>query len=190
MGKLPSVIAWGWTAFVGIGSIGLVAQGHVAAAGLSLVSAAAACPPIWRVLAGLGIGVPIFVRWIAGGAAIIGAAALMPQTERLSEPGRTGTADANPSASMWVDFDEPTAVVLCDQMVAATAVNRGSVKTAWRWTVSKNGTDGRATIERDFEAKNALGGEISSRYRCVVDRTGRQIIDLSVRELGGWRKVM
>lgn len=189
--KFSSVVAWAWTLFVGIGSIGLGAQSHMAAAGLGLLSAAAACPPIWRALAASGFKVPVSLRWVAGIAAMIGAGTLMPhQPRRADAPDAAVSAKADPSASIWEDFDETTAVTMCDQMVTATAVNRGSVDTAWRWNVSKDNTHGRATIERDFDAKNAMGGTISSRYRCVVDRTGSRVLGLSIRELDGWRKLI
>lgn len=189
--KFSSVVAWAWTLFIGIGSIGIAAQGHFAAAGLGLLSAAAACPPIWRALKASGFKVPVSLRWVAGFAAMVGAGALMPQQPRHAvAPSAADSAKADPAASMWGDFDETTAVTLCDQMVTATAVNRGSVDTAWRWTVSKDNIHGRATIERDFDAQNAMGGTISSRYRCVVGRTGKEVSSLSIRELGGWRKIM
>lgn len=189
MGKLSGTVAWGWTAFAGIGSMGLYAQGHVAAAGLGLLSAAAACPPIWRTLTGFGFRVPVLLRCAAGLAAIVGASALMPQPPRADASGGVASVEVDPASPMWGDFDETSAVTLCDRMVAAVAVNRGSVDTAWRWAVFKDNDKAEATIERDFDAQNAMGGTISSRYRCVVDQTGHRVLGLSIREPGGWRKV-
>jgi len=95
-----------------------------------------------------------------------------------------------PVSAQWRNFDEVGAVSKCDQLVTSAAINRGSVDTAWKWQVSKNNDTGRATIERDFDAKNGFGGTISSRYRCVVSTDGAQVIGLSIQELNGWKKII
>lgn len=189
-GKFGRVLAWLWSGFVGIGAVGFAIQGHSGAAALAFVSAIAACPLIFDRLAARGVNIPRIARWFVGIVAIFAAGSQMPKPAQRNTPETSQVAPADPSVAMWADFDETWAVSQCDQLVAATAVNRGSVDTAWRWSVFKDNDKGQATIERDFDAQNAIGGTISSRYRCVVDRTGRRVLSLSIRELSGWRKLM
>lgn len=189
-GKFGRVLAWTWTGFAGIGAMGFATQGHNGASALTFVSAVAACPLLFDKLSASGVNVPRLVRWAIGIAAFISAGSQLPKPATPPTSEATKAAPSDPVAAMWADFDETWAVSQCDQLVTATAVNRGSVDTAWRWSVARNNEKGEATIERDFDAQNAMGGTISSRYRCVVDRTGRRVINLSIRELSGWRKVM
>lgn len=189
-GKFGRVLAWLWTGFVGIGAVGIAAQGHGGAAALAMVSALAACPLIFDKLAGRGVNFPRIARWAVGIVAIFAAGSQIPKPPERTAPETAQAAPADPAVAMWADFDETWAVSQCDQLVTATAVNRGSVDTAWRWSVFKDNDKRQATIERDFDAQNAMGGTISSRYRCVVDRTGRRVLSLSIRELSGWRKLM
>lgn len=96
---------------------------------------------------------------------------------------------ALPRSARWKDFKEADAVSQCDILIMRTAVNRSSVDTAWGWDTFKDDETGHVTIERDFDAQNAFGGTISSRYRCIFDADAKQVIGLSVREVAGWRKL-
>jgi len=90
----------------------------------------------------------------------------------------------------WKDFDEAAALTMCDEIVTASAVNRRSVDIAWGRDIQKDDDTMRVIIERDFEAGNAMGGTISSRYRCELDGNTGRITKLMIRELTGWRKVL
>jgi hypothetical protein len=188
--KFGRALAWTWTGFAGIGAMGFATQGHSGASALTFVSAIAACPLVFDKLSASNFSVPRTIRWVVGIAALIGAGSQLPKPAAAPMTEATKTAPTDSTVAMWADFDETWAVSQCDQLVTATAVNRGSVDTAWRWSVARNNEKGEATIERDFDAQNAMGGTISSRYRCVVDRTGRRVISLSIRELSGWRKLI
>jgi hypothetical protein len=110
------------------------------------------------------------------------------------------TADARAAAAKvavveqrqdrWKDFDEAAALTTCDQTVTSSAVNRSSVDIAWGRDIQKDDDTMRVIIERDFEAGNAMGGTISSRYRCELDGNTGRITKLMIRELTGWRKVL
>jgi hypothetical protein len=90
----------------------------------------------------------------------------------------------------WKDFDEAAALTACDQTVTSSAVNRSSVDIAWGRDIQKDDDTMRVIIERDFEAGNAMGGTISSRYRCELDGNTGRITKLMIRELMGWRKIL
>jgi hypothetical protein len=110
------------------------------------------------------------------------------------------TADARAAAAKvaaveqrqdrWKDFDEAAALTACDQTVTSSAVNRRSVDIAWGRDIQKDDETMRVIIERDFEAGNAMGGTISSRYRCELDGNTGRITKLMIRELTGWHKVL
>jgi hypothetical protein len=97
---------------------------------------------------------------------------------------------ALPRSARWKDFKEADAVSQCDILIMRTAVNRSSVDTAWGWDTFKDDDTGHVTIERDYDAQNAFGATISSRYRCIFDADTKRVIGLSIREVTGWRKLL
>lgn len=93
-------------------------------------------------------------------------------------------------AAKFKGFDDILAeTVLCQEAVQATAINRGSVDFAWTGDKSFNADNGIVTFQRDFDAANRLGGQISSRYHCEVDADRMRLTKLMIRELNGWRIV-
>lgn len=97
---------------------------------------------------------------------------------------------ARPQSARWEGFDEAVAISQCDQIVSTVAINRGSVDFAWRSDTERNPDTGIVTFQRDFDAQNAMGGTISSRYQCEVDAEQGRVTELMVRELDGWRTVI
>ena len=69
------------------------------------------------------------------------------------------------------------------------AINSGSVDFAWRWDTERNPDTGIVTFQRDFDAQNAMGGTISSRYQCEVNADRGRVTKVMIRELDGWRTV-
>lgn len=96
---------------------------------------------------------------------------------------------ARPQSARWEDFDEAVAISQCDQIVSTVAINRGSVDFAWRWDTERNPDTGIVTFQRDFDAQNAMGGTISSRYHCEVNADRGRVTKLMIRELDGWQTV-
>jgi hypothetical protein len=97
---------------------------------------------------------------------------------------------ARPQSARWENFDEAVAISQCDQIVSTVAINRGSVDFAWRWDTELNADTGVVTFQRDFDAQNAVGGTISSRYHCEVDADRGRVTKLMIRELDGWRTLI
>lgn len=97
---------------------------------------------------------------------------------------------AAPKSARWTAFNEVAVVSLCDEVMKRVATSRSSLSLAWRWSLGKDDATGIATIERDFEGGNALGGTISSRYRCTFDVDQRRLTHFWVRELDGWNKII
>jgi len=97
---------------------------------------------------------------------------------------------AKPKSQRWQGFDETLAASKCDMLTQEAMINRRSFDPGWRWDTYKDEDSGHVTLERDFRADAALG-PINSRYQCVVDADhGGIVIGLSIREVGGWRKLL
>ncbi len=111
-----------------------------------------------------------------------------------SDEDRTEAAEiavAEPKSARWKDFNERIALSNCQTLVRSSLLDQGSFDTAWSWDSEKDDKTGLVVIQQDFEAGNAFGGTISSRYDCVVDAdNGSQVKELSIREPDGWRKLL
>lgn len=96
-----------------------------------------------------------------------------------------------PRSARWKDFNERVAMASCQSLVRSSLLDQGSFDAAWSWDSEKDDKTGLVVIQQDFEAGNAFGGKISSRYNCVVDADhGSRVKELSIREPGGWRKLL
>lgn len=106
-----------------------------------------------------------------------------------AEKGLADRPVARPQSARWEGFDDAVAISQCDQLVSTVAINRGSVDFAWRWDTERNPDTGIVTFQRDFDAQNAMGGTISSRYQCEVNADRSRVTKVMIRELDGWRTV-
>jgi len=99
-------------------------------------------------------------------------------------------ATAKPKSERWKGFDEALAASKCDLLTQQAVINQRSFNPGWGWDTYKDEDSGHVTLERDFKADAAIGA-INSRYQCVVDADhGGIVIGLSIREVGGWRKLL
>lgn len=103
-------------------------------------------------------------------------------------------ATAEPRSARWKNFDDKAkraAVIACKEVVRAAMVNENSFSSAWGWDAYRDEDTGTGVIEQDFTATNALGGKISSRYRCAVDPDdSTSIKEVLIREITGWQKLI
>jgi len=104
-------------------------------------------------------------------------------------------ATAEPRSARWKNFDkdaERAAVVACRDIVRRAMVNEGSFSSSRSvWNTYRMEDTGDVAIEQDFTAKNAYGGTINSRYRCVVDPdNSTSISEVLIREITGWQKLI
>lgn len=94
------------------------------------------------------------------------------------------------SHSTTGQFDEPSAVVNCDYVVKQAAVDKSSFDTDWAWTTTKDEGGKTVTIKRNFSAKNAMGGNLSGNYECVVSATDASVQSLVTTDAFGIHKIM
>ncbi len=81
---------------------------------------------------------------------------------------------------------EAIVVGACDRAVAEALNAKSTFDPAWRYDYQELLTNGRVSVARDFEAENAFGGVVSSRYECLVEVEGMKLISLRVKEPTGW----
>lgn len=111
-----------------------------------------------------------------------------PASDKRFASAQPAQSEASRIAARFEGFDEVVAeTLLCQEAVKATAVNRGSVDFAWTGEKAFDADTGIVTFQRDFDAANSFGGQISSRYHCEVNADQKRIAKLMIRELDGWR---
>lgn len=114
-----------------------------------------------------------------------------PAASKDSKASAKDIVVAKPKSARWKDFNERVALTSCQSLVRSAMLDQGSFDAAWSWDSEKDEKTGLVVIQQDFEAGNAYGGTISSRYDCVVDADhGSRVTELSIREPGGWRKLL
>lgn len=114
-----------------------------------------------------------------------------PAASKTDKAAAANVAVAEPKSARWKDFNERVALSECQGLVRSAMLDQDSFDTAWTWDSEKDDKTGKVVIQQDFEAGNAYGGTISSRYDCVIDtKLGGRVTELSIREPDGWRKLL
>lgn len=108
-----------------------------------------------------------------------------------SQPKPTSSASSAPKQEKKsFEFDarvEALVVGSCDDAIKATLTNKRSFDPTWSYDYRTDRSTGRASLMREFDADNAFGGTISSRYECIVQADKMELISLKVREPTGWK---
>lgn len=94
-----------------------------------------------------------------------------------------------PVSARWDNFDAAAAITSCDLLTQSTLTDQRSFDSEFRWDESRDAETGIVHFERGFTAKAYLG-TMNSRYRCSVDADTGQVMALSIREAGGWKKLL
>lgn len=97
---------------------------------------------------------------------------------------------AQPMSAVFANFDVAAAVVACDNVMEQASVDKGSYDAAWSWDEARDEEAGQAIISREYSAKNAMGGTISGRYRCVVNAADGTVLSLTAKDAFGVHPVL
>lgn len=100
------------------------------------------------------------------------------------------SAIAQPMSAVFANFDAASAVVACDNVMEQASVDKGSYDAAWSWDEARDEEAGQAIISREYSAKNAMGGTISGKYRCVLNAADGSVMSLTTSDAFGVHTVL
>ena len=92
---------------------------------------------------------------------------------------------AQPMSAAFANFSVAHAVVACDNAMEQASVDKGSFDASWSWDQTRNEETGEAIISREYSAKNAMGGTISGKYRCVINAADGNLVSLTTEDAFG-----
>lgn len=116
-------------------------------------------------------------------------AKLDPSANETTTAMAEGAAPITPVSARWDDFDAAAAITACDLLTQSTLNDQRSFDSEFRWDESRDAETGIVQFERGFTAKAYLG-MMNSRYRCSVNADTGRVTALSIREAGGWKKLL
>lgn len=97
---------------------------------------------------------------------------------------------AQPMSAAFANFSVARAVVACDNVMEDASVDKGSYDASWSWDEARNEENGQAIISREYSAKNAMGGTVSGKYRCVVNAADGRLVSLTAEDAFGVHTVL
>lgn len=116
-------------------------------------------------------------------------AKLDPAANETTTAMAEGATAIAPVSARWDKFDAAAAITSCDLLTQSTLTDQRSFDSEFRWEESRNAETGIVQFERGFTAKAYLG-TMNSRYRCSVNADTGRVTALSIREAGGWKKLL
>jgi hypothetical protein len=97
----------------------------------------------------------------------------------------TSTRYEEPMTAAFANFHVRNAIIACDDMMKEASVDKGSFDPPYSWDEMRNEETGQVLISREYNGKNAMGGTLSGKYRCVVDAPSNRVIYLTARDALG-----
>lgn len=95
-----------------------------------------------------------------------------------------------PMSAAFANFSVASAVVACDNLMEEASVDRGSYDASWSWDEARDEEAGQAIISRQYSAKNAMGGTLSGKYRCVVNAADGRVVSLKASTAFGIQTIL
>ena len=127
-------------------------------------------------------------RFLLGVLLLIGIGYVVSTGHRPREPGsgtpappREPTQEERIRSTWWPGFNQINVVSDCDLAAQQQALSPSTFSTFLiPWTILEHPERLRITVLRGFDAQNVFGATIRSQYRCLVDATTGNIIEVTI----------
>lgn len=106
--------------------------------------------------------------------------------QREQSPAPEPLTEKQQNQSYISQLSEAEIASTCDLATKATMKSKGSFDTAWKWDYLQYPDAAQVVVIREFEAQNGFGATMSSAYRCVVDAKTKSLVQLAIKQGGGW----